>query len=118
MDEAVNEDLDTKIVWDSNFWKGVIIPALLPLFFLICVILTIDMEIVDYPLLNMFFGGDDLFIFSAGNLFLSLIAWPFIGAKMPPPYHEGGKVSSIIALTVGVFLLFWVFALFSFIGGP
>ena len=118
MDEAVNEDLDTKIVWDSNFWKGVIIPALLPLFFLICVILTIDMEIVDYPLLNMFFGGDDLFIFSAGNLFLSLIAWPFIGAKMPPPYHEGGKVSSIIALTVGLFLLFWVFALFSFIGGP
>ena len=118
MDEAVNEDLDTKIVWDSNFWKGVIIPALLPLFFLICVILTIDMEIVDYPLLNMFFGGDDLFIFSAGNLFLSLIAWPFIGAKMPPPYHEGGKVSSIIALTVGLFLLFCVFALFSFIGGP
>lgn len=118
MDDAVNEDLNTKIVKDSNFWKGLIIPALLPFFSLICVILTIDMEIVDYPLLNMFFGGDDLFFYSLTALFFSLITWPFIGAKMPPPYHEGGKVSSIIALTVGVFLLFWVFALFSFIGGP
>ena len=118
MDDAFNEDLDTKIVRDSNFWKGLIIPALLPFFFLICVILTIDMQIVNYPLLNTFFGGDDLFIFSAGNLFLSLIAWPFIGAKMPPPYDEGGRISSIIALTVGGMLLVCVLVLFSFIGGP
>ena len=118
MDDAVNEDLNTKIVKDSNFWKGLIIPALLPLFSLICVILTIDMEIVDYPLLNMFFGGDDLFFYSLTALFFSLIAWPFIGAKMPPPYDEGGRVSSIIALTVGGMLLVWVLVLFSFIGGP
>ena len=118
MDDEPNGDLDTKIVRDSYFWKGLIIPALLPLFSLICLILTIDMEIVDYPLLNMFFGGDDLFFYSLTALFFSLITWPFKGANMPPPYHEGGKVSSIIALTVGVFLLFWVFALFSFIGGP
>ena len=118
MSDDFTNDSKIKIFRDSNFWKGLIYPALLPFFFLICVILTIDMDIVDYPLLNRFFGGDDLFLFSLCNLILCLIAWPFIGAKMPDPYHEGGKVSSLVALTVGGLLLVFALMLFSFIGGP
>ena len=116
MSDEVTENLETKTPKDLNFWKGLIIPAFFPFVFLICVILTIDMQIVDYPLLNRFFGGDDLLIFSLFGLLCTLIAWPMIGFNMPPPYHEGGKVSAKIALTVGSLLLFWVLVLFSYIG--
>ena len=116
MSDEVTENLETKTPKDLNFWKGLIIPPFFPFVFLICVILTIDMQIVDYPLLNRFFGGDDLLIFSLFGLLCTLIAWPIIGFNMPPPYHEGGKVSAKIALTGGVLLLVWVLVLFSYIG--
>ena len=116
MSDEVAENLDTKTPKDSNFWKGLIIPAFFPFVFLICVILTGDMQIVDYPLLNRFFGGDDLLLFSLNGLLYALIAWPIIGFNMPPPYHEGGKVSAKIALTGGFLLLFWVLVIFSYIG--
>ncbi len=118
MNDEVTDNVKPKTRRDANFWKGLIIPAFFPLVFFICVILTIDMNIVDYPLLNRFFGGDDLFIFSLFNLLASLIAWPIIGFNMPPPYREGGKVSAKLGLTGGGLLFLWALVLFSFIGGP
>ena len=76
----------------------------------------IDMQIVDYPLLNRFFGGDDLLIFSLMGLLGSLISWPLIGFNLPPPYHEGGKASARFGLIGGVFVFLWVLVLFSYIG--
>ena len=116
MDEETAEALKIKNPKDLNFWKGFIIPAFFPVFFLICVILTIDMQIVDYPMLNRFFGGDDLFIFSLFNLLVSLIAWPIVGYNLPPPYSEGGKVSATIGLTGGGLVFLWGLVMFSFIG--
>ena len=116
MDEKATEALETKNPEDLNFWKGFIIPAFFPVLFLICVILTIDMQIVDYPMLNRFFGGDDLFIFSLFNLLVSLIAWPVIGYNLPPPYHEGGKVSATIGLTGGGLVFLWGLVMLSLIG--
>ena len=94
MDDGEIEDLDSEGHRDMDYWKGFIIPAIFPFLSLICVILTIDMQITDYPILNKFFGGDDLLIFSLFSLFCSLIAWPIIGFNLPPPQDKGGRASA------------------------
>ena len=116
MGDVEIEDLNSKNHRDMDFWKGFIIPAIFPLLSLICVILTVDMQITDYPILNKFFGGDDLLIFSLSCLLCSLIAWPIIGFSLPPPQDKGGKASAKVGMTLGVFLILWVLVLFSYIG--
>ena len=116
MDDGEIEDLDSQDHRDVDYWKGFIIPAIFPLLSLICVILTIDMQITDYPIFNKFFGGDDLLIFSLFSLFCSLIAWPIIGFNLPPPQDKGGKASAKLGMVIGFFLMLWVMVLFSFIG--
>ena len=59
------------------------------------------MQITDYPILNKFFGGDDLLIFSLFSLFCSLIAWPIIGFNLPPPQDKGGKASAKFGMAIG-----------------
>ena len=54
MDDVEIEDVDSENHRDMDFWKGFIIPAIFPFLSLICVILTIDMQITDYPILNKF----------------------------------------------------------------
>lgn len=96
------------------YWIGLIGPASPVLFFLVCAVLTSNINYPDYPLLDKFFGGEDLFIFSLCNLFLAAIAWPIIALNLPPPYHEGGRRSGKIGLWVGgffVFLIVWVFSM-------
>ena len=56
MDDGGIEELDSEVHRDMDYWKGFIIPAIFPFISLICVILTIDMQITDYPILNKFFG--------------------------------------------------------------
>ena len=116
MDDGEIEELDFEDHRDMDYWKGLIIPAIFPLLSLICVILTIDMQITDYPILNKFFGGDDLLIFSLFSLLCSLIAWPIIGFSLPAPQDRGGRASAKFGMTIGVFLILWVLVLFSYIG--
>ena len=98
------------------YWIGLIGPASPALFFLICVVLTMDINYPDYPLLDKFFGGEDLLIFSLCNLFLAAIAWPIIAFNLPPPYHEGGRRSGRIGLMIGGFFMLVVLLFFSMIG--
>ena len=98
------------------YWVGLIGPASPALFFLVCVVLTMNINYPDYPLLDKFFGGEDLLIFSLCNLFLAAIVWPIIAFNLPPPYNEGGRVSGAWSLTLGFFLFIWVVVLFSYIG--
>ena len=116
MDDVEIEDVDSENHRDMDFWKGFIIPAIFPFLSLICVILTIDMQITDYPILNKFFGGDDLLIFSLFSLLSSLIAWPIIGFNLTSPQDKGGRASAKIGMTIGVFLMVWVLVLFSYTG--
>ena len=116
MDDGEIEDLEPEGHRDMDYWKGFIIPAIFPFISLICVILTIDMQITDYPILNKFFGGDDLLIFSLFSLLCSVIAWPIIGFSLPPPQDKGGQASAKFGMTIGFFLIVWVMVLFSFIG--
>ena len=116
MNDGEIAELDSEVHRDMDYWKGFIIPAIFPFLSLICVILTIDMKITDYPILNKFFGGDDLLIFSLFSLFCSLKAWPIIGFNLPPPHDKGGKTSAKFGMAIGFFLMLWVMILFSFIG--
>ena len=51
----------------------------------------------DYPLLDKFFGGEDLLIFSLCNLFLAAIAWPIIAFNLPPPtMKEEGVLEELV----------------------
>ena len=79
------------------YWVGLIGPASPALFFLVCVVLTMNINYPDYPLLDKFFGGDD-------DLFLA-IAWPIIAFNLPPLYHEGGRRSGRIGLMIGGFFM-------------
>ena len=116
MSDVEIEDLNSENRRDMDFWKGFIIPAIFPFLSLIGVILTIDMQITDYPILNKFFGGDDLLMFSLFSLLCSSIAWPIIGFSLAPPLDKGGRASVKFGMTIGVFLILWVLVLFSYIG--
>ena len=101
---------------DRYYWIGLIGPAFFPLFFSMVVFFQIADTFQKIPVLDSIFGGDDLLILSMCNLFLSVLAWPFIAFNLPPPYNEGGKASGAWSLTLGFFLFLWVMVLFSYIG--
>ena len=105
---------------ETLVWVNGLVPRaeakVAPIISLICVILTIDMQITDYPALNKFFGGDDLFIFSLMSLLASLIAWPIIGFSLRPPYQEGGRASAKLGLVGGGLIFLYGLILMSYVG--
>lgn len=115
VDESV-DNLNSTGDSKGNFWKGFFIASFAPIISFICVILTIDMQITDYPALNKFFGGDDLFIFSLMSLLASLIAWPIIGFSLRPPYQEGGRASAKLGLVGGGLMFLYGLILMSYVG--